>query len=239
MKSAAVILLSLGLAFSGFAADVPSVNELTETLSRGPWAELPVRVVGLVRHAKARDRKDMTIGAVKAALGLNPAAATAVVGSIARAAPAMAAVAAETAAAEQPKQAAEIALAAAAADHSAAAAIVIGVCRAVPAQYESVAVAVSQAVPGSVKEILQAVGTAEPDLKVPIDQVVAQYNGYLPSVALVLAEAAPIAASDTFGINANEPEHHHHDIYAVHKHPTNTVSVGGNGGSPPVPYKAP
>ena len=132
MKTAAVLLLSLGLAFSGFASDVPSVNELTETLSRSPWAELPVRVVGLVRHAKAHDRKEMTIAAVKAALGLNPAAATAVVGAIARAVPAMAAVAAETAAAEQPKQAAEIALAAAAADHAAVAAIVVGVCRGGP-----------------------------------------------------------------------------------------------------------
>ena len=77
MRSAAVYLLSLGLAFIGFAADVPSVNELTETLSRGPWAELPVRAVAAVRHAKEADRKETTIGVVKAALGLNPASATA------------------------------------------------------------------------------------------------------------------------------------------------------------------
>ncbi len=236
MKTAAVLLLCLGLAFSGFAGDVPSVNALTETLSRGPWAELPVRVVGLVRHAKANERKEMTIAAVKAALGLNPAAATAVVGAIARAVPAMAAVAAETAAAQQPKQAAEIARAAAAADHSAAAAIVIGVCRAAPAEYESVADAVTDAVPGSAKEILQAVETAQPDLKVPIDEVLAQYNGYLPSVALVLSQAKPVALSDgTTGPIANDPLHNHHGYLS----PGHMPLPPRTGSLPPDNYKKP
>ncbi len=186
MKAAVVFLLTVGLAFSSFATDVPSVNELTETLSRGPWAELPVRVAALVRHAKTHDRNDMTIAAVKAAVGLNPAAATAVVGSIARAVPAMTAIAAEAAAAEQPKQAPEIAKAAAAADHAAAAAIVAGVSKAVPDQCESVAIAVSEAVPGSGKEILQAVAIARTGIEgFLIDQVVAQYNAYLPSVGTV------------------------------------------------------
>jgi hypothetical protein len=195
MKSAAIFALGLGLVFSSFGSDAPSVNAFTETLSRGPWADLPLRTVGLVRHAKARDRQATTVTAVKAALGLNPAAATAVVGAIARAVPDMAAVAAQTAATEQPKQAPEIALAAAAGARSAAADIVVGVCRAVPAQYEAVAVAVSEVVPRSGKEILRGVTIALPELKVRIDQVVAGYNGNVPSVALVVAQAKGLAAS--------------------------------------------
>jgi hypothetical protein len=231
MKSAAVFLLSLGLAFSGFAA-VPSIDKLTEILSRGPWAELPVRAAGAVRHAKASERKEMTISVIKAALRLNPAAATAVVGSIARAVPAMAAVAAETAAGEQPKQASDIALAAAAADHSAAADIVVGVCRAVPAQYESIADAVADAVPGSGKEVLGAVETAEPELKVPIDQVMAQYNGYVPPVSLVLSQAKPIAGTEP---SERKP---YGDVRHKPRNP-NGNPTGGEGGGPPNHYKTP
>jgi hypothetical protein len=239
MKSAAVILACAALALSSFAADVPSVNELTETLSRGPWAELPVRVVEVVRQAKDQFRKDTTIAAVKAALGLNPAAATAVVGSIARAVPSMAALAAETAAAAQPKQAPEIALAAAAADHPAAADIVTGVCRAAPDQYESVAVAVSVAVPDSGRDILKAVETAEPDLKVSIDQAIAQYKGHLPSVALVLAEARPIAVTLTQSdptpeVRTNRPTNPDYQRY--NKVP---IPVGGFDGADPLKYHRP
>ena len=151
----------------------------------------------------------------------------------------MAAVAAETAAAEQPKQAPEIALAAAAADHAAAGAIVAGVCRAVPAQYESIAVAVSQAAPGSRKEILEAVGVAEPGLKVPIDQIVAQYNGYMPSVALVLDQAKPGAASDASGgpiANFRPDRPTNPDLHRILKA---TTPLDGFGGKPPPKYDRP
>jgi len=237
MRFAAVLLLSLGLAFNAISAGVPSVNELTETLSKGPWAELPVRVIAVVRHANADNRKETTIAVVKAALGLNPAAATAVVGSIARAVPSMTAVAEETAAAEQPKQAPEIALAAAAADHSAAGAVVLGVCRAVPTQYERVAIAVSAAVPSSRKEILDAVGIAEPEMKDPIDQVLAQYNGYLPSVSVVLDEAKPIAANDSSGDPLAKARPATPDYHRVDKYPK--YPVGGFHGEPPPKYNKP
>ena len=239
MKTAAVLLVILGLAFIGFAGDVPSVNELTEILSRGPWAELPMRAVAAVRHAKATERKETTIAVVKAVLGLNPASATAIVGAIARAIPAMTAVAAETAAAEQPKQAPEIALAAAAADHSAAAAIVAGMCRAVPAQYESIAVAVDTAVPGSGKEILDAVGTAEPDLKLPISQVVAQYTGYMPSVGMILAQAKPGATSEGSDIATPNFRPDRPTATNYHRVDKSPIPIGGFGGEPPFKYHRP
>ncbi|HEY3854637.1 MAG TPA: hypothetical protein VGO67_09610 [Verrucomicrobiae bacterium] len=236
MKSAAAILVSAGLAVSVFAGDVPSINQLTETLSSGPWAELPVRVVSVVRQAKAKDRKETTITAVKAALGLNPASASAIVGSVARSVPDMAAVAAEAAAGEQNKQAPEIALAAAAANHAAVADIVAGVCHAVPKQYESIAVAASQGAPESGKEILLAVGKAEPEMKSPIDQVMADYNGYVPSVAFVLDRAKTGGA--TFGPLANNhtnrPTNSNYNRY--NKYP---IPVGGYQGRPPQDYATP
>ncbi|HEX3988333.1 MAG TPA: hypothetical protein VHZ30_02805 [Verrucomicrobiae bacterium] len=236
MKSAAVIFVCAGLAVSAFAGDVPSVNQLTETLSSGPWAELPVRVVSVVRHAKAKDRKETTIAAIKAALGLNPAAASAIVGSVARSVPDMAAVAAEAAAGEQNKQAPEIALAAAAANHAAVADIVAGVCHAVPKQYESIAVAASMAAPDSGKEILLAVGKAEPDMKSPIDQVMADYNGYVPSVAFVLDRAKPGGATIAPLANnhTNRPTNPGYTRY--NKYP---IPVGGFQGQPPQDYATP
>jgi hypothetical protein len=230
MKSAVVGILTVGLALSGFAG-VPSIDELTETLSGGPWAELPVRTVAAVRHAKAGDRKEMTIAAVKAALRLNPAAATAVVGSISRGVPAMTSLAAETAASEQPKQAADIALAAAAANHAAAADIVVGVCRSVPAQYESIADAVSDAVPGSGKEILEAVKKVQPGLKEPIDQVVSQYKEKLPPVSEVLAEAKAVSGGDSLN---RKPF-----IYIKHKGVDHGPVNTGQGSAPPDQYKSP
>ena len=92
---------------------------------------------------------------VKGAVGINPAAAPAIVGAIARAVPDMASVAAGAAAAEQPKQASAIAKAAAAAAPSKAGKIVTAVCRAVPNEYRNIAVAVSQVVPASGKEIAE------------------------------------------------------------------------------------
>jgi hypothetical protein len=223
-RFAAAVLLASSLAVSSYAADLPTLDELTETLARGPWAELPVRVVSVVSHASARDRNDVTIMAVKAALALNPASATAVVGSIARAVPAMAAVSAETAAASQPKQAPEIAVAAVAANHAAVSNIVVGVCRSVPLDAEKIAVAVSLAAPASSKEILLAVETAEPDLKASIGQVLAEYNGYVPSVPAVLAEAKHRPDRPT---NTN--------YHRIDKYPT----TAGFGGTPPPKYDRP
>ena len=77
---------------------------------------------------------------------------------------------------------------------------------------------------------------AEPDLKVPIDQVVAQYNGYLPSVAAVLAQAKPIAARDASGGPiANDPRHNYHGELAPGHGPLPPRS----GTAPPDNYKKP
>jgi hypothetical protein len=194
MKKIAILALSvIGLsALTSSAAE--AANPFHDSLSRVSAAELPPKAAELIKNAKSRERTSTTITVVKAAVEINPAAAPAIIGSIARAVPDVAAVAAGTAAAELPKQASAIARAAAAAAPSRAGRIVVAVCRAVPNEYMTIAAAVAQALPNSAREILEAVATALPQLKPSIEQALAGYQG-LPSVATVLSDAAKIAPS--------------------------------------------
>lgn len=207
MKYFTCIWLSVALLMAGntFGADTPKANLFDKALTAVPAAELPAKAAELVSQAKSRSRQATTVSVVKSALGINPAAAPAIVGAIARAVPEMASVAAGVAAAEQPKQATAVAKAAAAAAPSQAGAIVKAVCRAVPNQYRDIANAVSQAAPEAGKEIVRGVESALPDLKPSIEMVLAGYGGSVPSVSATLdqaatavqAKAAPGTASST------------------------------------------
>ena len=196
-----IVSIMLGAAFlaagNSFGKDAPKANPFNDVLTAATAAELPARAADLVLHAKPRDRQATTINVVKGAVGINPAAAPAIVGAIARAVPDMAFVAAGAAAAEQPKQAAAIAKAAAAAAPSRAGKIVAAVCRAVPNEYRNIAVAVSQVAPGAEKEIVNAVASALPDMKPGIERVLAGYGGSVPSVASALDQAAKVSPTIT------------------------------------------
>ncbi len=198
MKRAASLVLSVVfvLACQSFGKDATKANPFNETLSTVPAAELPAKAADLVLQAKARARQNVTINVVKSAVGLNPAAAPAIVAAIAHAVPEMALVAAGTAAAEQPKQASAIARAAAAAAPAKAGQIVQATCRAVPNAYREIAVAVSEAVPGASKEIVNAVASAMPELKPAISKTLAGYGGAVPSVGDTLAQATTISQDD-------------------------------------------
>ena len=198
MKHIASIALSVVflVACNSFGKDAPKANPFNEVLTVVPAAELPAKAADLVLQAKPRHQQATTADVVKAALGINPAAATAIVGAIARAVPEMASVAAGVAAAEQPRQASAIAKAAAAAAPSQAAKIVVAVCRAVPNQYRNVAIAVSEAVPGAGKAIVDAVATALPDLKPYIEKTLANYGGNVLSVAGTLDQAKIISQNE-------------------------------------------
>lgn len=188
-----VLSVAFAVACNSFGKDAPKANPFKETLAAVPAAELPAKAADLVLQAKARARRTVTVNVVKAAVGINPAAAPAIVGAIARAVPEMASVAAGAAAVEQPKQASAIAKAAAAAAPSQAGEIVMAVCRAVPSAYQEIAVAVSQAVQGEDKEIVTAVGYGVPHLKRPIEKAMAGYGGNVPSVADTLSQATRIS----------------------------------------------
>jgi len=154
-----------------------------EMLAQVAPPELPAKAAGLIKETKASERERVTLDVTKIAVELNPAAATAIVTAIVRAAPEMAGPAAAVAAAEQPKQAAAIARAAAIAAPVRAGKIVMAVCRAAPRAYREIAVAVAKAVPGSDKELLNAVAIALPELKLSLDSVLGAQGGSPPSVA--------------------------------------------------------
>ena len=182
------------------AGDTPVANPFFGTLSTVNPAELPAKAADLVSQANAKNRLDTTINVVKAAVGLNPAAAAAIVGTIAQTTPEMASVAAATAVALVPEQAAAIARAAAAAAPSEAGKIVEAVCRVVPSAYRDVADAVAGVVPGAGKEILAGISAAIPSLQAPIAKAVS--NGANPPVIDVLGQVAPVAPVTTASLNS-------------------------------------
>ena len=196
-----VINVVLGVVFlvagQSFAKDALKVNSFKETLTAAPAAELPATAAELVLHARSRDRAVTTMEVVKAAVRINPAAAPAIVGAIARSVADMAPIAAGAAAAEQPHQAAAIARAAAAAAPSKARKIVTAVCLAVPNEYRNIAVAVAEAEPGASKDIVKGVAAALPDMQLSIDQTLAAYRGNVPTVADTLDQAARLSQSRT------------------------------------------
>ena len=172
------------------ADETAKTNPYFSVLSATTSAELPGKAADLVSQADAKQLQQTTIDVVKAAVSLNPAAARAIVGTIAHSSPEMAATAAGTAASLLPSEAVTIATVAAAAAPSQAGKIVEAVCRVAPQDYEKVGDAVAGIVPGAGKEILTGVAAAVPSVKGLIDQLLAAYNGGIPSVDDVLAQVA-------------------------------------------------
>ena len=190
-----IVCVSLCLGAVNLIAGDSVKPDVRESLSHFPAAELPAKAAEMIKQTKASGREAMTIKVLKSALEINPAAAPAVVGAIARSVPDMAAVAAGTAAGQQPKQAGIIARAAATVAPGKAGKIVAAVCRAVPNDFRNIAIIVAQAVPGAGKEILEAVGLAIPDLKPFIAQAMAAAKGNVTSVAEVLDQSVVNAST--------------------------------------------
>ena len=205
MKRQLIFTLSLiSLCLLHVMAQEPAArNPYQEVLGAVPAPEMPGKAAGIVKQSQAGDLAKTTAEVTTAAVRINPPAAPAIVGAIARAVPEMAALAAGTAAAEQPKQAASIAKAAAAAAPKKAGKIVVAVCRAVPKDYRAIAVAVAEAVPGSAREILSAVASAIPELKPGVETVLATYTGNSISIAAALDEAT--LAKDGSGTSNGPP----------------------------------
>lgn len=188
------VAVALAAAVNASATDSAASSPFLGVLTTATSAELPAKAASLVAKADAKEMKQTTIAVVKAAVGLNPAAAPVIVGSIAQSSPAMAATAAATAVTLVPNQAAVIARAAAAAAPTKAGAIVEALCRVLPTQYQSIANAVAEVVPGAGKEILTAIAMAVPALKDAVNQTLVSYDGKVSSVNTMVAQ---IAQTDT------------------------------------------
>jgi hypothetical protein len=156
-------------------------------LTEAPAPEMPALAATLVNHAPVAQQEQAIVWVVQAALEINPAAVTLVVGAIARVVPDMAAVAAAAAAAKQPGEAEVISRAATSVAPAMAGSIVGALCKAAPESYESVAIIASQQPPGEEREILRSVAAAQPALGPPLDFELAKYERAIPPVALILS----------------------------------------------------
>lgn len=158
------------LVFNNLSLFAVSSSSVKKTLMNSPAAEMPATAARIISQASAADKKATTVAAVEAAIGMNPASASSIVGAIAHESPEMAAIAAARAAVLQPKQAGAIAKAAAAAAPKQAAEIVAAIVKELPAQFSTVAIAASFGAPDSSPDILTALAAALPGLKSFIDQ---------------------------------------------------------------------
>jgi len=191
-----LLAFSLAQAVGRLLAGEVETDKIAAVLAASPAAELPARAAELVMGADATHRPQMTVAVVNVALGMNPAAVLALVGSVAETSPDMAATAATTAVTRKPNEAVDIARAAAAAAPGAARWIVEGICRVVPADYDNVARAVLREVPGAGPEILTGVAVAIPELKGEIEAGVQAYHGAKPVAGAVLTAVAASTAAD-------------------------------------------
>ena len=221
------------------AGETPPANPFFATLSAVSPAELPAKSAALVSQASSKVRLETTANVVKAAVGLNPAAAPAIVGTIAKSMPEMASVAAATAVALVPDQAIAIAHAAAAAAPSEAGKIVESVCRVVPNAYRAVASAVAGVAPGMGKAILAGISAAIPSLQEPISKVLTSNNSVNPSVTDVLAQVSQMASTGSAATPISAP-HFGPPYVAVPPSPINLqpgnggqVQTGGRNYAPP------
>jgi hypothetical protein len=179
------------------ASETPAANSFFGTLSTVSPAELPATSAGLVAQADSKNLLETTVNVVKAAVGLNPAAAAAIVGTIAQSTPKMASVAAATAVALVPSQAVAIARAAAAAAPSEAGKVVEAVCRVVPAAYKDVASAVAGVVPNAGSAILAGITNAIPSLQGPIDKALAASSGVNTPLSKILDQVPSVTTPVT------------------------------------------
>ena len=182
------LVAALGLTYTASASENAMDASSMSKLSTATAAELPAQAAELVKQAPAKNLSQTTITVVIAAVGLNPAAAPAIVGSIAHSSPDMAGTAAATAVTLVPNQAVAIAKAAAAAAPTQVGAIVEAICKVLPQGYKSIALAVADVVPGADKEILKGIALAIPALEAVINQTLASDNGKIASLNVVLAQ---------------------------------------------------
>ncbi len=219
------------------AGETPAANPYFGTLSSVSPAELPAKSAELVAQADSKNLAATTADVVKAAVGLNPAASAAIVGTIAKSTPAMASVAAATAVALVPNEAINIAHAAAAAAPAEAGKIVEAVCRVVPNVYKEVAETVAEVAPGAGKAILAGISAAIPALQDSISKVLATSSNVAnPSVSDVLNQVSTTTAV-AYGGDVVSAGPHYGPPYGGFGTPMSPPNIEPGNGSP-VPFGA-
>jgi hypothetical protein len=193
MKTKMITLVSCAALVAGLSIS-PAVlasnsTEVAKALAGTAVLELPAKAASLVAKASPEDKQNVAAAAVKAAIGLSPSAAVAVVSAVARETPAVAPVAAVTAATLQHKRIDLFTKATVAAAPTEASKIVAALIKEFPQDYGVVAVAAAQSAPSAGREILAAVAEYVPALQASIQNAIAGFganDGNLPIQAILL-----------------------------------------------------
>ncbi len=211
MKINKTILWTGAVVAAAFLTQVPVASaeemspELTAALQSVPAAEMPAKAAALVRQARAEERQNQAVLAVRSAIQVNPAATPAVVGAIVGVAEETAAKVSAAAAAAQPEQAFVIARVAAMLAPKQADKIAFAVCKVVPGDYAKIAASVVQAVPSSEKKVMKAVVAAVPNVKTFMDRAGVSADIGLP-LAVVLDKTQRQINEDARGLKVTPEE---------------------------------
>jgi hypothetical protein len=179
------LMAALAVSPGAFASNS---TDMAKALAGSSALELPAKAASLVAKATAVNKKDVTIAVVKAAIGVNPSAAVAIVSAVARENPAVAPVTAVAAVTVQHKKIDLITKAAASAAPAQATNIVAALIKEFPQDYGVIAIAASEGAPSASRDILAVVADYVPALQAAIQGSIAGFSandGRVPVQAIL------------------------------------------------------
>lgn len=180
------LMAGLGISLPVFSANS---TDIVRAMAGATALELPAKAADLVAKATARDKENVANAVIKAAMGVNPSAAIAIVGAVVQSSPGTAPVVAVTAATLQHKRLEQIVKAAVHAAPSEAGKVVAALIKEFPQDYGTIAIAASEGAPTSGVEILAAVADYVPALQSAIKGSTNSYaanNGNVPVQAILM-----------------------------------------------------
>jgi len=184
-----------GALVSGQSVFANQTSDFANALAGASVMEMPAKAADLVSKSSPADKQNASVAAVKAAVGLTPSAAPAVVSAIARENPAAAAAVAVASATLQHNQIKLITKAAVAAAPSQVAKIVAAMIKEFPKDYSAIAIAASGAAPSASREILAVLAEYVPSLQAGIQLALAGVASGDVSVAAIINQASPLTSN--------------------------------------------
>lgn len=204
MKTKVQNLFSILAVSGGLVAAQPAIasqsSDFAKALVGTSAVDMPAKAADLVSKSTPADRQNDAVAVVKAAVGLTPSGAPAIVAAVAHQNPAVAPAAAVAAATLQHSQLAMIAKSAVAAAPAQASKIVAALIKEFPKDYGLIAMVAGDAAPSAGQEILAVVAQYVPSLQTAIQAAVASGN-YSPSSVLPTlsptAQVVPVSTGES------------------------------------------
>jgi hypothetical protein len=211
MKTSIISMISGVALITGFALSPVALasdsTAVTKALAGSTAVELPAKAASLVANASGVNKQNVTVAVVKAAVGVNPSAAIAIVSAVAHENPATAPFAAVTAVTLQHQRIDKLTKAAAAAAPSEAAKIVAALIKEFPKDYGVIAVAAAEGAPSAGRDILAVVADYVPALQPAIQAVIAKFaakDGNVP-VQAILSQSYNQALTSGIAVTTQVP----------------------------------